>query len=144
MNKRTRAVSIPTKTKREVEERDHCQCIFCGKPGRGEAHFISRAQGGLGIKENLITVCRACHDQLDNSTKRKEMLRVAEDYLKAAYPYWNRDLLIYQKGIKTKDRVLLLRQEHEKQRAESISKSKNVDLTKPPEGFWYLDEGKND
>lgn len=140
MNKRTRAVSIPTKTKREVEERDHCQCIFCGKPGRGEAHFISRAHGGLGIKENLITVCRACHDQLDNSIKRNEMLRVAENYLRAAYPYWDRSLLIYQKGIKTKDRVQLMRQEYEKQRAESKSKSKNVDLTKAPEGFWYLNE----
>ena len=78
MNKRTRAVSIPTKVKRQVEERDHGLCIFCGRPGKGEAHFISRAQGGLGIEENLITACRECHDRMDNSTDRKEMLGIAE------------------------------------------------------------------
>lgn len=140
LNKRTRATSIPTKTKQGVEERDGGLCIFCGHPGKGEAHFISRAQGGLGIEENLLTVCRQCHDQMDNSTKRQEMLTIAEGYLRSRYPYWDKSFLIYEKGIKTKDRVLSIRENYEKQRAESKSKSENVDLTKPPEGFWYLDE----
>ena len=144
MNKRTRVVSIPTRVKRQVEERDHGLCIFCGAPGKGEAHFISRAQGGLGIEENLITVCRPCHDQLDNSTKRKEMLRVAENHLKAIYPYWDKSFLIYEKGIKTKDRVKLVRGNCDKQRGLSKSESKNLDLTKTPEGFWFIEEGQND
>ena len=142
MNKRTRAVSIPTKVKRKVEERDHGLCIFCGAPGKGEAHFISRAQGGLGIEENLITVCRPCHDQLDNSTKRKELLRVAEEHLKNCYPYWDKSFLIYEKGIKTKERVQSIRAEYEKQRALSMSQSKNVIKTKPPEGFYFLEGEK--
>lgn len=143
MNKRTRAVSIPTKEKRKVEERDHGQCIFCGSPGRGEAHFIPRSHGGLGIEENLITVCRSCHDQLDNSTKRKTMLGVAEEHLKNCYPYWSRDLLIYEKGINTKARVQSIRKEYEKQGLLSTLQRKNVIKTKAPEGFIFL-EGEDD
>lgn len=143
MNKRTRAVSIPAKVKRQVEERDHGQCIFCGNPGRGEAHFIPRSHGGLGIEENLITVCRRCHEQLDNSTKRKAMLGVAEEHLKNCYPYWGRDLLIYEKGINTKARVQSIREEYEKQRILSLSQTKKVIKTKAPEGFYFL-EGEDD
>lgn len=143
MNKRTRAVSIPTKVKRQVEERDHGLCIFCGQKGLGEGHFISRSHGGLGIEENLITVCRPCHDQLDNSTKRNEMLGIAEEHLKSCYPYWSKDFLIYEKGINTKERVQSIRRNYEKQRLLSMSQSKNVKMTKPPEGFYFL-EGDND
>jgi len=140
LNKRTRAVSIPTKVKRQVEERDHGLCIFCGKPGKGEGHFISRAHGGLGIEENLITVCRPCHDLLDNSTKRKEMLGIAEEHLKHCYPYWDKSFLIYEKGIKTKERVQSIKAEYEKQRALSMSQAENVIKTKPPEGFYFLED----
>lgn len=143
MNKRTRAVSIPAKVKRQVEERDHGQCIFCGSPGRGEAHFIPRSHGGLGIEENLITVCRRCHEQLDNSTKRKAMLGVAEEHLKNCYPYWGSDLLIYEKGINTKARVQSIREEYEKQKLLSLSQIKKVIKTKAPEGFYFL-EGEDD
>lgn len=138
MNKRTRATAIPAKVKREVEERDHGHCIFCGRPGRGEAHFISRAQGGLGIEENLITVCRPCHDLMDNSTKRQQMLSFAREHLKARYPYWDESLLVYEKGIKTKDRVKEVKRNYEKQRLLEESERKNIDLTKPPQGFWFI------
>lgn len=144
LNKRTRAVSIPTKTKKRVEERDGGLCIFCGAPGKGEAHFIARSQGGLGIEENLLTVCRPCHDQMDNSTNRKEMLNIAEGYLRSKYPYWSKSFLIYEKGINTKDRVLSVKASYEKQRALSLSQSENVKKTKLPEGFWYLEGENND
>ena len=138
MNKRTRAVSIRPKVKRQVEERDHGLCIFCGQRGKGEAHFISRSHGGLGIEENLITVCRPCHDRMDNSTDRENMLRVAEDHLRCCYPYWDKSFLIYEKGINTKERVQSIRQEYEKQRICDTSQQENVKKTKPPEGFWFI------
>lgn len=143
-SKRTKALSIKPRVKAAVEMRDMGACIFCGMPGRGEAHFISRAQGGLGIEENLLTVCRSCHDRMDNSTDRKEMLRTAEEYLRIRYPYWDRSLLIYEKGIKTEERVVSARRNYEKQRTLERSVPKNIDLTKPPEGFWFIKGGQDD
>ena len=73
-HKRTKACEISKKTKLIVYERDGGCCIFCGKIGLPEAHVIPRSHGGLGCPENIITVCRSCHDKLDNSTERKKMI----------------------------------------------------------------------
>lgn len=102
MHKRTKATSIDPKTRQRVEERDSIDgapcCIFCGRIGRGEGHFIKRSQGGLGIEQNLITVCRECHHQMDNGPARKLYLMKAEQYLKSKYSDWNKSDLIYKKG----------------------------------------------
>ena len=47
MRKRTKALAITKATKEQVFERDG-YCILCGKAGSPDAHYISRAQGGLG------------------------------------------------------------------------------------------------
>lgn len=99
MHKRTKAVAITPKVRAAVEERDNYCCIFCGKAGRGEAHFISRAQGGLGIEENIITVCRSCHHEMDNGLLTPIYREKAEQYLKAQYPEWDKSKLIYKKGL---------------------------------------------
>ena len=72
MHKRTRACAISKKTKQRVYERDMGVCIFCGVPGLPEAHVVSRSRGGLGCEENIVTVCRICHDKLDNSVERQQ------------------------------------------------------------------------
>lgn len=97
MHKRTKLCSITPKVRQAVERRDNGLCIFCKRPGRGEAHFISRAQGGLGVEENILTVCRECHNAMDNSTRREIMLKIAEAYLREHYPFWNKEDLIYKK-----------------------------------------------
>ena len=86
MHKRTKACAISKKTKIRVYERDKGRCIFCGAPGLPEAHYIARSQGGLGIEQNIVTVCRPCHDRMDNSTDRQQMLQVAAGHLKSFYP----------------------------------------------------------
>lgn len=98
MHKRTRACSIKTAIKKRVEERDgHC-CIFCQSPGRGEAHVIPRSHGGLGVEQNLITVCRPCHFLLDDTVSRPLYLELAKQHLKRFYPDWCVDSVIYKKG----------------------------------------------
>lgn len=97
MHKRTKAVAITPEVRKQVEERDGYSCIFCGKPGRGEAHFINRSQGGLGIPENIITACRYCHGQMDNGQATKLYRAKAEEYLKSKYPDWDRSKLVYDK-----------------------------------------------
>ena len=98
MSKWTEATAISDKVRREVWERDQGCCIFCGSPhARAEAHYIPRSQGGMGIAKNILTVCRECHRQLDESSKRQTKLAIAREYLKSIYPDWNEEDLIYHK-----------------------------------------------
>lgn len=97
MNNRTKALQIPPKVKRIVYERDGGRCIICGAPGNPDAHYISRAQGGLGIEENVATLCWRCHRIYDQTPKRETYRRIIADYLKDCYPHWDESQLMYRK-----------------------------------------------
>ena len=97
MHKETKAKSISPEVKRAVYERDNGECIFCHAPGEPVAHFISRGQGGLGVEENILTVCHKCHRRLDQSERRVHYKALAAIYLKSKYPKWNPKKLIYRK-----------------------------------------------
>lgn len=113
MNKRTKYLQYTKETAYKVAERDKHECLFCkmgyhlqGKnlSGLGSivydiAHFIGKGQGGLGIEENLVLLCRYHHNLLDNGNKglRPEMLSIMEEYLKSLYPEWAREKLVYKK-----------------------------------------------
>lgn len=99
MNKRTKATSIPFKVKQEVFIRDGGRCIFCGRPGYPEAHYISRTRGGLGIPENIVTACRECHRRMDASEERPQYLKRAKEYLDILYPDFTDEMRIYKKGV---------------------------------------------
>lgn len=86
MSRETKKTQISPKTKKEVTIRDKGRCIVCGAPGIGNAHFIRRSQGGLGIKENIITLCPKCHHDFDNGFKRREIEKIAREYLDNLYP----------------------------------------------------------
>lgn len=139
MHKRTKACSIKAAVKKKVEERDgHC-CIFCCRRGKGEAHVISRAHGGLGIEQNLVTACRECHHALDNSLSRPVMLEIAKQHLKAFYPDWSADAVIYKKGIETKalgsweNKNLVGNGNTETEMSATLKKTKH-------EGFYFVEE----
>lgn len=97
MNKRTKACSIPPKVKRKVYDRDDGKCIFCGRFGLPEAHIVPRSHGGLGIEQNIVTVCRECHDRMDNSTDREWMIRQAKEYMVQMYGGWNENECVYRR-----------------------------------------------
>lgn len=62
------------------------------------AHFINRSQGGLGIPENIVTLCPECHFEEDNGKNSKEYDAKIEKYLRNYYgKEWNKDKLIYRK-----------------------------------------------
>ena len=64
------------------------------------AHYISRAHGGLGIEENVVTLCQDCHNNYDNGRSKEEancIREKIEDYLKRHYNNWNKESLIYKK-----------------------------------------------
>lgn len=100
-SRRTKAVSIPTRVKDAVWERDYHQCVLCGNPQAAPVcHFIRRSQGGLGIEENIWTGCAACHNGFDHITDEewhaKARLKL-EAYFKRIYPRWDERKLYYRK-----------------------------------------------
>lgn len=97
MNERTKALSINSKTKMAVAERDGGRCILCGRRGSPNAHYISRAHGGMGVERNIVTLCWDCHLRYDQTTERVGIGRIIEDYLKEKYPDWDPAELVYRK-----------------------------------------------
>ena len=85
-HKETKATSIPNMVKDKVKARDGGRCIVCGSPGLPNAHYIRRSQGGLGIEENIVTLCPKCHHDFDNGFRREEIGGIVRKYLERKYP----------------------------------------------------------
>lgn len=97
-SKRSKACDIPKAVKDKVWERDGHRCIICGSPqAMPNSHYIKRSQGGLGIEENVTTMCLRCHRAFDEEGRPYLLPRV-RDYLKCKYPGWDEIELIYRKG----------------------------------------------
>ena len=96
-SKRTKALAIPESVKRAVYERDGGRCVLCSRFGEPNAHFIARSHGGLGIEENIVTLCPECHRRYDQTTDRKWIREYLQDYLVRQYPGWDVTKLIYKK-----------------------------------------------
>lgn len=106
MRKDTKARDFDSKAKQAISERDSIDgwpcCVNCGAAAPGplawsNAHFISRAQGGLGIPENGLTLCPACHRKYDQTTARREMRNFFREYLKSKHPGWDESKLYYRR-----------------------------------------------
>lgn len=106
MRKDTKARDFDRKAKIAIAERDSIDgwpcCVFCGAAAPAplawsNAHYISRAQGGLGIEQNGLTLCPACHRRYDQTTARMEMRGYFREYLKEYYEDWSEKALIYRK-----------------------------------------------
>ena len=79
-------------------------CIWCGEPSPDLlsfscAHFISRAQGGLGVEGNCLTLCPQCHRRYDQTADRRKMYGFFRRYLHEKYPGWN-ELNLYRRDEK--------------------------------------------
>lgn len=86
MHKETKATRIPTEVKEKVFMRDRGKCVVCGELGIPNAHYIRRSQGGLGIEENIVTLCPKCHHDFDNGFKREQIGAWISEYLEKWYP----------------------------------------------------------
>ena len=106
--KRSKATDISMKVKKIVFERDEGKCVACGwsKNVMPNAHYISRAKGGLGIEQNIVTLCteftpNKCHRKYDFGTKeeQEEIKLKIRKYLESKYDDWDEEKLIYKKQI---------------------------------------------
>lgn len=98
-SKRTKALAIPHSVKDVVSIRDHGKCILCGRPGSPNAHFIARHDGGLGIEQNILTLCIDCHFRYDHSLDRAGLHKFFKRYLESKYPDFDEGILFYRKGM---------------------------------------------
>lgn len=96
-HKRTKATAIPMEVKRAVWERDHHRCVLCGQPGDPWCHLVPRSQGGLGVEQNIVTLCFSCHMEMDNGKTGKVKRQIVEAYLREHYPNWSREEVTYNK-----------------------------------------------
>jgi 5-methylcytosine-specific restriction endonuclease McrA len=106
LRKDTKARDFTRVEKMAISQRDSIDgwtcCVFCGAPAPtplawSNAHYISRAQGGLGIAQNGLTLCPRCHNRYDQTTARMEMRAYFREYLMGIYSGWNENDLIYRK-----------------------------------------------
>ena len=106
MRKDTKARDFSRKTKEQIAERDSIEgwpcCVYCGLAAPAplawsNAHYIARSQLGLGIVENGLTLCPACHRRYDQTTDRKHMREYFREYLNSNHENWDEEVLIYRK-----------------------------------------------
>lgn len=95
-SKRTKATSISQNVAQAVWLRDAGGCVLCGVRGSPTAHFIARSQGGLGVEQNIVTLCDRCHYRYDQTTEREQIKEILRGYLKSKYADWDEKKLIYK------------------------------------------------
>lgn len=100
MLRRTKAVAISKQVKKAVYDRDREKCVWCGRyvpQDCASAHYIPRSQGGLGIEQNILTLCGDCHSEYDNGKHREKMKEYFRNYLEAEYGVIDERDLVYTK-----------------------------------------------
>ena len=104
MSKLSNATDIPQSVKEKVFKRDKGKCVICGNSYNvmPNAHFLPRGSKlGLGIEQNIVTLCFNCHNKMDNSIHRKELLYKVMIYLIKKYPAWEQSYKLGYKSIIT-------------------------------------------
>ena len=99
--KAVKSCDIPKKVKEAVWKRDGEKCVLCGKLKQCRTAFVPRSKGEFGIEQNIVTLCSGCHfDSLDQTPRRRGLLRRVKSYLDLFYPDFPDEDRRYKKGIK--------------------------------------------
>ena len=97
-SRRAKALDIDKKTKERVWERDGHRCILChNSVAMPNAHIIPRSALGMGIEQNVVTLCFDCHRRYDQTPLRGAMMQDIIDYIKQFYPDWDTEQVRYKK-----------------------------------------------
>ena len=112
MHRQTAKTGIPASVKAAVALRDSVNgpatCIICGAPGGPHCHIVRRSQGGMGVEQNIVTMCGPCHYAFDEGiglkrleplglNTRDDVRRYIVDYIRGFYPDWTPERVTYRK-----------------------------------------------
>lgn len=112
MHRMTKFTAIPASVKAKVAKRDCAHgpatCIICGAPGSPSCHIVRRSQGGMGVEENIVTLCSPCHYAFDEGLgikrlqplgfhSQKDVENYIIDYIKGFYTDWTIEGVTYRK-----------------------------------------------
>ena len=112
MHRMTLYTAIPAKVKAAVAARDSAHgpatCILCGTPGSPCCHVVRRSQGGMGVEENIVSLCGPCHYAFDEGmgmkrlhplgfTTQEQIQDYIIEYLRTFYPDWSKEKVTYKK-----------------------------------------------
>lgn len=102
MSKQSKACDVKKGIRAYVLDRDKRRCVVCGESTWLQmAHvFVSRAHGGLGVPENIATLCVLCHMKMDNgrSHDQQHVQSIVHGYMRNIYPNVDIKKLKYTKG----------------------------------------------
>lgn len=98
MRRQTKKTNIPEITRLAVARRDGGKCVICGNPNaEPNAHIVPRSRGGLGVPENIITLCADCHYKFDQTPLRSIYKELIAEYMEQRYTGWNENELVYRR-----------------------------------------------
>ena len=65
------------KTKKLAIERDNGLCVLCGRVAADVHHIVFRSQLGTSDLDNLVCLCRSCHEEAHGvrANKVRELLK---------------------------------------------------------------------
>lgn len=73
--------------RRNVRERDKW-CVICGEEGQDIHHVVYKHHGGKDTEDNLVLLCKSCHEAIHDNKPTTAMIRrgihnekQAQDYL---------------------------------------------------------------
>ncbi len=68
-------------TRREVFQRDHFTCMYCGEQPRDLTldHVIPRYRGGRHTWENLVSACKRCNHRKAGRTPQEARMRLIRE-----------------------------------------------------------------
>jgi 5-methylcytosine-specific restriction endonuclease McrA len=68
-------------TRREVFQRDHFTCMYCGEQGKDLTldHVIPRYRGGRHTWENLVSACKHCNHRKAGRTLQEARMRLIRE-----------------------------------------------------------------
>jgi len=95
-SKRSLATKITIDVRMDVKVRDNGKCTICGTMENIQIHhFVPRSLGGMGITNNLISLCQFHHKQLHDGNGY--ILEHVKQYMKDLYPNVNNNERKYNK-----------------------------------------------